>query len=129
MRRFLAGKSWKIVVVDDISEYFRECHGEKHSLANEALFGCADDETSTIALDGTQPQRFQASTLLHEMLHVALPNLSETKVRLLEEILFPVLWRDGWRPDLEGAKYVVKSKRAPAKKSKRGSRNRHKPRK
>lgn len=39
-----------------------------------------------------------SSTLLHEMLHEVLPFVDEDYIRNVEERLFPVLWRYGFRP-------------------------------
>lgn len=38
------------------------------------------------------------STLLHEMIHALAVYLEEDAVRSIEEGLFPVLWRRGFRP-------------------------------
>ncbi len=40
----------------------------------------------------------EASTLLHELLHASDHGLSEARVVEIEDCLFPVLWRSGWRP-------------------------------
>ncbi len=95
MRSVTLGKvRYKVRVVKDAQR-----HRTKYAkiATSDALYGYLVDSTKTIVVESGQPEQM-ASTALHEMLHVLLPYLDEAYVREVEDKLFPVLWRGGWRP-------------------------------
>ena len=53
-----------------------------------------------IAINPNLPSKEIASTFLHEVLHAIEPGLTERRVRRLEAGLFPLLWKEGWRPSV-----------------------------
>ena len=65
---------------------------------DDELEGITTYDTSTIYLARKLGVRQRSSVLLHEILHVIQPELSEQAVRKLERQLFPILWKGGWRP-------------------------------
>ena len=80
----IAGRFWSVRFADLGSELDGECIPREHE----------------ITINPNQPSKDLASTFLHEVLHAADPALSEKRVRALEDALFPILWRDGWRPSI-----------------------------
>ena len=54
-------------------------------------------DTGTIRIDPRQSERERLHTLVHEWLHVALPELPERDIRKLERSLGGMLWRQGYR--------------------------------
>jgi len=61
------------------------------------LRGYIDWEHREIVIELDTPERM-ASALLHEMFHGAFRFLDEDVITAGEEMLFPILWRGGWRP-------------------------------
>jgi len=54
-------------------------------------------DTGTIRIDPRQSERERLHTLVHEWLHVAMPQLPERDIRKLERSLGGMLWRQGYR--------------------------------
>tara|TARA_R100000664_G_scaffold27307_1_gene37902 strand:+ start:7659 stop:7964 length:306 start_codon:yes stop_codon:yes gene_type:complete len=76
----------------------------RHPQIDEELQGfCADGH---IWIEKSDPKT-QARILFHEMLHTCNlaehPELEEIRVEHTEHLIFPLLWKYGWRPfgDLE----------------------------
>ena len=95
----LKGVTYRVREVPDVALALSK-HGEDTS---EGPFkGAILDEAKVIYLASNLSPREKASTLLHEWLHKVLPYLAEDEVLRIEDELFPVLWRLGYR--LEGKK-------------------------
>jgi len=80
----IAGRYWK-VRLEDLGP---KLDGE-----------CSLDDLE-IAINPNQPAKEFASTFLHEVLHAIAPTLTEKRIRQIEDGLFPLLWKDGWRPSI-----------------------------
>jgi hypothetical protein len=73
-------------------------------LAREGAVGIAHyGAVPLIELDPRQSQKERLGTLLHELLHIVFPDLSEDQTILCEQRIASVLWSDRWRriePDI-----------------------------
>lgn len=65
---------------------------------SDDLDGVVTWDTRTIYIARRLGRRQRAMVLLHELIHVVLPDAPEAQVRRLERVLFPVLYRWGWKP-------------------------------
>tara|TARA_Y100001963_G_scaffold101588_1_gene139755 strand:- start:2954 stop:3265 length:312 start_codon:yes stop_codon:yes gene_type:complete len=65
---------------------------------SDELDGVVTWDTKTIYIARRLGRKQRSMVLLHELLHVLLPEAQESQVRRLERVLFPVLWKWGWRP-------------------------------
>lgn len=83
MRLKVGDRYWKVELEDQLED---GCMGETNLTESKIVIkrGLTDQE--------------HASTLFHEILHAASPSTSEATVEKLEQLVFPLLWRDGWRP-------------------------------
>lgn len=66
--------------------------------ADDKLEGVAAWDTQTIYVARKLGVRQRSMVLLHEMMHIILPDAPEGTILRLERVLFPILWRGGWRP-------------------------------
>lgn len=90
----IRGETFRVRRVPDLNlELARRGLPDRHRLLGIVLPGPPPE----ILIQRGEP-REEASTLLHELLHAADSILGEGRVSDLEEILAPVLWRQGWRP-------------------------------
>lgn len=118
----IGSKVWVVEVVPDIREEMLRVAGPKHDLAERDLDGCVDSERGRILISGHLSDKDRASTLLHEIFHIISPGSSEVHVRRLERFLFPILWRQQWKPNLTMAypnQRVKKKKRSKRARKKR----------
>lgn len=89
----LGNVRYKVRVVKDA-----QSHRRARGIATpDKLHGYIDGERGDIVVEQSDPETM-SSTLLHEMLHEVLPFVDEDYIRNVEERLFPVLWRYGFRP-------------------------------
>lgn len=93
-------KKWIVQVVKDIRSEMVRAAGKKHWLSTSELDGCVDVERARILISAAQSQKLRASTFLHELIHTVAPKAHELHVRHIESRLFPILWSQGWRPEL-----------------------------
>lgn len=89
----LGNVRYKVRVVKDAQR-----HRRARGIATpDKLYGYIDAERQDIVVEKSDP-RTMSTTMLHEMLHEVLPFVDEDYIRSIEERLFPVLWRHGFRP-------------------------------
>jgi len=69
---------------------------KERKLGRESAFGQAHDN-GLIEIDPRLNPKTYFSTLIHEALHVALPNLSEHQVKKSEKIILDILWSQNYR--------------------------------
>ena len=94
MRVDIGAVRWAVEVVDDVRAEVRKADPDE----SDTMWGCLDEKTGTIFIERSDDRR-QAATLLHEMLHASgLGEDQEDLVLALENMLFPALWAQGWRP-------------------------------
>ena len=85
---------WIVALVEDVRAEVRRTDPDEA----DTMWGCLDEKTGKIFIEKSDPRR-QAATLLHEMLHAAgLGEDQEDLVLALENMIFPTLWAQGWRP-------------------------------
>lgn len=83
MKINIGGRSWTILLKQNLPD---------------GVMGQATIESREIEIRSGLSDKNHASTVLHEMLHAISPSLDEKRVGRIERALFPLLWRDGWRP-------------------------------
>ena len=71
--------------------------GVKKPRGSREIAGMVDLASKTILIDRYLSADEKDSTLLHEVLHVILPRLSEKNILKLESKLFPILNENGFR--------------------------------
>lgn len=92
----VAEEKWQIrIVADPAIEAIKL--GIKGVLPDEYLDGILLNKQKQIILRKGQSEPDRVSTLFHELVHAALPDLSEKKVSQLEKRLAPVLYDLGLR--------------------------------
>lgn len=89
----LGSTRYKVRVVKDAQRHRRA----RGVATPDKLHGYIDGERQDIVVEHSDPKTM-STTLLHEMLHEVLPFVDEDYIRSVEERLFPVLWRYGFRP-------------------------------
>lgn len=67
------------------------------NLGREKAYGQAFPDRKLIEIDPRQRPKQYLSTLLHEAIHVSMPDLSEAKVKKLERELRDVIWNHNYR--------------------------------
>lgn len=91
----LGKERWPVRVVKDAAKHAARKDDE---LAHHGpLRGYIDWQNKEIVVESDAPHEM-ASTLLHESLHKAFPFLDDDAIANGEVVLFPMLWRYGWRP-------------------------------
>lgn len=92
----VGGTKWAVRVVDDPAiEAIKQ--GIKGVQPDEYLDGILLTKQKQIVLRKGQSDTDRVSTLFHELVHAALPDLSEKNVSLLEKRLAPALYALGLR--------------------------------
>ena len=71
--------------------------GKKWTVEDAEICGMCDREQRLITISPRLTPKQRMGAMLHELLHVALPNLDEDTVGSVECILQEGLWADGWR--------------------------------
>ena len=71
--------------------------GETWTIEEAELCGMCDREEHLIPIASNLTPKWRLETLIHELLHAAVPGLSEDEVEHLDRILQEGLWADGWR--------------------------------
>lgn len=89
----LGSVRYKVRVVKDAQRHRRE----RGIATPDKLYGYIDPERKDIVVEKSDPKTM-STTMLHEMLHELLPFVDEDVIRSVEDRLFPVLWRHGFRP-------------------------------
>lgn len=69
----------------------------ERKLGMEKAVGLAWMGENRIDIDPRQRPRAYLSTLIHEALHLAMPEASETKVEKVSLVVASVLWRQNFR--------------------------------
>lgn len=69
----------------------------KRIIKKRGLYGIYDSETHVIHVDPRYSEREQFKTLIHELLHIALPEEHEREIIRITNKLFPVIWKQGYR--------------------------------
>lgn len=96
MKTTLGGIVHTILEVPHVLDSIVEIEGSKLGLRGQLSGVCMHEHALIlIGRDQSVPQR--ARTLLHEVSHAVLPELSERKIRKLENGLYPFLVRCGYR--------------------------------
>ena len=62
-----------------------------------ALWGYCDPDTGNVVIARGIAGKDRLGTLVHELLHVALPATAEEEVERITAVLTTVLWRQGYR--------------------------------
>lgn len=90
---------YEILTVSDVlrTGYEMGFTSSRKPKKSEEILGMVDVTTKTILIDKSQSAEEQDSTLLHEIIHTIIPDLSEEHVLQLESKLFPVLNENGFR--------------------------------
>ena len=91
----IAGVTYAIRLVDDPASTGAELNATVEE--EDHLDGLFLSEHRTILIRKTQGERDRASTLFHELIHAAAPELPEASVAALEKNLFPILWSLGFK--------------------------------
>jgi hypothetical protein len=84
----IGGELWTVSLTDDVDE----CADY-----DDALDGVCVYTHREIRIDRDLSPEDRAATLLHEIIHAALPKWPESRVRECEEALWPVLSQGIWR--------------------------------
>ena len=66
-------------------------------LGRENAFGLSLEDESLIEIDSELNPRKTLFVTVHEAAHLALPELSESKILRLEKIIGKVLWQEDYR--------------------------------
>ena len=67
-------------------------------LGRERAMGMAHyGKVPLVEIDPLLGQKDRLSTLVHEIIHIVFPTLSESQTIQVELRIAAVLWRDGWR--------------------------------
>ena len=75
----------------------RKIKVKERKLGREGAYGQAWKSAALIEIDPRQTERARLDTLIHETLHVILPDHSDTAIRGLATRMVRVIWKDGWR--------------------------------
>ena len=86
----MRGKDWTVKFVPDIVEAGYDYEG-----INKDTSAFVNVEGDKIFVANDLTKEATESTILHEMLHVAAPRLSEQTILMLERHLYPVLKKYG----------------------------------
>lgn len=86
----MRGKNWTISFVPDIEVVGKEFEG-----VGKDTSGFVDVNGDRIFIADDLTREAEESTILHEILHVAAPRLSENTIAMLERHLYPVLRKYG----------------------------------
>ena len=71
--------------------------GEDWTVIEEEILGLCEHATHTILLRTNLKSKMRMLVLIHELLHAARPDFTETDVGYLDQIIQEGLWADGWR--------------------------------
>jgi hypothetical protein len=63
----------------------------------QGIWGYAEQEEFNIVLEKIQPPREYLNTLIHEMIHCILPDLSEKSVIKMSNIMSDIIWKQRFR--------------------------------
>ena len=74
-----------------------EIDGDIWTVKEEEILGLCEHATHTISLRTSLKPKMRLLVLVHELLHAARPDFTETDVGYLDQILQEGLWADGWR--------------------------------
>ncbi len=66
-------------------------------LGREKALGLAHHDQRLIEIDPRLSPRAWLSTLLHEAVHIAFPDMAEEEVARAEKVIAPILWKAGIR--------------------------------
>lgn len=91
--------NWSVRVVGNLEDALKVAYGT-HTPHEPNLVGYTDTAHRMIFIEDRRNAQELASTYFHELLHAACPELSERRAYHLERVLFRLLWKDGWRPDV-----------------------------
>lgn len=69
----------------------------ERKLGREKADGQAWLDRGLIEIDPRQNEQARLDTVVHETLHVLLPDFHEAAVRLITARVAGVIWQDGWR--------------------------------
>ena len=71
--------------------------GEEWAVREDEILGLCDSENRIITLSPKLKPKMRLLVLIHELLHAARPDFTETDVGYLDQIIQEGLWADGWR--------------------------------
>ena len=69
----------------------------ERKLGRENAYGLADTDKKIIEIDPRQKPKTYLDTLIHEAVHLAFPEVNETRVRKATKIIREVLWEHKYR--------------------------------
>lgn len=69
----------------------------ERKLGREKADGQAWQDSGLIEIDPRQSEQERLDTIVHETLHVLLPDFQEGSVREFSKQIAEVIWKDGWR--------------------------------
>lgn len=69
----------------------------QRKLGRSKALGLADVDKKVIEIDPRQRPKQYLDTLIHEALHIAFPDLSETQVKKKTKIIRDVIWNHQYR--------------------------------
>lgn len=100
MRTVTLGQTrFRVVVVKDALAHARRYDGPESEVAKAGVpvHGYISTRRKRIVIQQDRPE-IMASTLLGEMLHSAFQYVDDFHIHRGEDLLFPTLWRLGFRP-------------------------------
>lgn len=91
----IGDETFRIFVVRDVLNTAKK-RSRSGQLGTKVLDAVVLFERQEILVSANLPEQQKWSALFHEMLHIALPQLSERQVLLAEGAMFPLLWKLGF---------------------------------
>jgi len=90
-------KRYEIRQVENISESVPDLIALNYSRPFKDTIGLLHPKKDLILITEKLTEREKESTILHEIIHACLPNLTEKNVKNLEIRIFPTLYNNGLR--------------------------------